>query len=275
MNLENAVKYHFAKSSQINDTPRCTSSDTLTGTDVMAAMGQTQSRAAMGYSAFLGKMGISKHDSERAINLLTEHALKNCDSVPALRKLESDIKPSVMQILAIYAYADYSRSAASVRQCECCAGQGFIEAEKFSMKTTMPNRLPQNWEHAKALRMVTPSEWETKRNVREVVRALCSKCKGKKVVSTACRDCKGRGKAINEKETKKQGVPVTGDCKQCGGRGYERIPSTDAYKAISCITESISLATWEKSVKRFYEMLIVKLEVEEAWADASLRKATA
>ncbi|MDI5563510.1 antitermination protein, partial [Salmonella enterica subsp. enterica serovar Kentucky] len=36
MNLENVVKFHFAKSTQINDTPRATASETLTGTDVMA-----------------------------------------------------------------------------------------------------------------------------------------------------------------------------------------------------------------------------------------------
>ena len=51
------MKYHFAKSTLISDSPRATASDSLTGTDIMAAMGMTQERAAMGYSAFLGKMG--------------------------------------------------------------------------------------------------------------------------------------------------------------------------------------------------------------------------
>lgn len=36
MNLENTVKYHFAKSTLISDSPRATGSDSLTGTDVMA-----------------------------------------------------------------------------------------------------------------------------------------------------------------------------------------------------------------------------------------------
>lgn len=48
MNLENTVKYHFAKSTLISDSPRATASDSLTGTDIMAAMGMTQERAAMG-----------------------------------------------------------------------------------------------------------------------------------------------------------------------------------------------------------------------------------
>lgn len=36
MNLENTVKYHFAKSTLISDSPRATASDSLTGTDIMA-----------------------------------------------------------------------------------------------------------------------------------------------------------------------------------------------------------------------------------------------
>ncbi|EJW6284122.1 antitermination protein [Escherichia coli] len=125
MNLENAVKFHFAKSTQINDTPRATSSETLTGTDVMAAMGMTQSRATLGYSAFLGKMEISSNDREKAIELLTQYALEHCDKVAALRKLENDIKPKVMQVLATFAYADYCRSAATPgARCRDCHGTG-------------------------------------------------------------------------------------------------------------------------------------------------------
>lgn len=108
MNLESTVKYHFAKSTQISDSPRATASDSLTGTDIMAAMGMTQERAAMGYSAFLGKMGISRNDREKAINLLAQYAMTCCDKVSALRKLESDIKPLVMQQLATFAFEDYS-----------------------------------------------------------------------------------------------------------------------------------------------------------------------
>lgn len=113
MNLENTVKYHFAKSTLISDSPRATASDSLTGTDIMAAMGMTQERAAMGYSAFLGKMGISNNDRDRAIGLLAEYALTKCDKVAALRKLSPTVKPKVIRILAEYAFEDYSRSASS------------------------------------------------------------------------------------------------------------------------------------------------------------------
>ena len=270
MNLENTVKYHFAKSTMISDSPRATASDSLTGTDIMAAMGMTQERAAMGYSAFLGKMGISNNDRERAIALLADYALTKCDKVAALRKLDAAIKPLVIRQLAVFAFEDYSRSAASVKQCECCKGQGFIEADVFTMKSHYTMRLPQ-W--AKDLKQ-SPSDFEIKRQVKDVVRVLCSTCKGKKVVSCACKDCHGRGKAVNQDLTEKHGVPVLADCKRCGGRGYERIPSTEAYAAMCQITDAISLDTWKKSVKPFYDQLITKFDIEEAWAEAQLKKIT-
>jgi len=255
MSLEATVKYHFPKGQNFSGTAPQTSPDTLTGTDYIAAMGMTQSRAPLGYSAFMGKVGVSENDAARAVSLLTEYALQTCDRVPAFRKLDTDIKPAVMQTLATYAYMDYCRSAASVKPCDCCRATGFIEADVFSMKSPL-------------------SGGET-RNVKETVRVLCKSCKGKGVVSTACRDCNGRGRAVMKAETEKQGVPVMGDCKRCCGRGYERIPAAEAYRAISGITERVSLATWDRSGKPFYDQLIGKLETEESWANAALNKVTA
>ncbi|NIG77867.1 antitermination protein [Klebsiella sp. Ap-873] len=273
MNLENGLKYHFAKTSQWSDSPRATETDSLTGTDVMAAQGMVQSRAPLGFSAFMGKMGVSSNDREKAIGLLTQHALDNCDKVPALRKLSPDIKPAVMQILAIYAYADYSRSAASTRECDCCSGTGFIDAEVFTMKAAM-GKMERSSE-VKLTRLTSPLPGNDLKQKREAVRVLCPKCEGKKVISTACRDCKGRGKALNEKETKRQGVPVMGDCKQCGGSGYSRIPSTEVHAAVCGITDFISLDTWKKSVKPFYDGLSTELDIQESRADRMLKKATA
>lgn len=255
MSLEATVKYHFPKGQNFSGTAPQTSPDTLTGTDYIAAMGMTQSRAPLGYSAFMGKVGVSENDAARAVSLLTEYALQTCDRVPAFRKLDADIKPAVMQTLATYAYMDYCRSAASVKPCDFCQATGFIEADVFSMKSPL-------------------SGGET-RNVKETVRVLCKSCKGKGVVSTACRDCNGRGRAVMKAETEKQGMPVMGDCKRCCGRGYERIPAAEAYRAVSLITGSISLATWDRSGKPFYDQLIGKLETEESWANAALNKVTA
>ncbi|MDK2365039.1 antitermination protein [Citrobacter braakii] len=275
MNLENTVKYHFAKSTLISDSPRATASDSLTCTDIMAAMGMTQERAAMGYSAFLGKMGISNNDRDRAIGLLSEYAMTKCDKIAALRKLEPGVKPLVMHQLAIFAFEDYSRSAASFKRCDCCSGKGFIEADVFSMKTNMPAYAKEIIKKSKELGLkIIPSQHQNKREVKEITRVLCPQCKGKKVISCACSDCHGRGKAVNQDLTEKRGVPVLDNCKRCGGRGYERIPSTEAYAAVCQITDAISLDTWKKSVKPFYDQLIMKFDIEEAWAENQLKQIT-
>lgn len=255
MGLEATVKYHFPKGQNFSGTAPQTSPDTLTGTDYIASMGMAMSRAPLGYSAFMGKVGVSENDAARAVSLLTEFALQSCDKVAAFRKLDADIKPVVMQTLATYAYLDYCRSAASVKPCDCCHAKGFIEATTFSMKS------PLSGGHS--------------RNVEETVRVLCKQCGGKGVVSTACRDCNGRGRAVMKAETERQGVPVMGDCKRCCGRGYERIPAVEAFRAVCDITESISLATWDRSGKPFFDQLIGKLEIEESWANAALNKVTA
>ncbi len=44
----------------MSDSPRATASDSLSGTDVMAAMGMAQSQAGFGMAAFCGK-----HNSAR------------------------------------------------------------------------------------------------------------------------------------------------------------------------------------------------------------------
>ena len=275
MNLENTVKYHFAKSTLISDSPRATASDSLTCTDIMAAMGMTQERAAMGYSAFLGKMGISNNDRERAIGLLAEYAMTKCDKVAALRKLEPGVKPLVMHQLATFAFEDYSRSAASVKRCDCCLGQGFIEADAFSMKTNTPAYAKEIIKKSKELGLkIIPSQHQNRREVKEITRILCPQCKGKTVISCACSDCHGRGKAVNQDLTEKQGVPVLANCKRCSGRGYERLSSTEAYAAVCQITDAISLDTWKKSVKPFYDQLITKFDIEEAWAEKQLKQIT-
>ncbi|EPZ2457255.1 antitermination protein [Citrobacter youngae] len=275
MNLENTVKYHFAKSTLISDSPRATASDSLTCTDIMAAMGMTQERAAMGYSAFLGKMGISNNDRERAIGLLAEYAMTKCDKVAALRKLELGVKPLVMHQLATFAFEDYSRSAASIKRCDSCSGQGFIEADVFSMKTNTPAYAKEIIKKSKELGLrIMPSQHQNRREVKEITRVLCPQCKGKTVISCACSDCHGRGKAVNQALTEKQGIPVLADCKRCGGRGYERLPSTEAYAAVCQITDAISLDTWKKSIKPFYDQLITKFDIEEAWAEKQLKQIT-
>lgn len=253
MNLENTLKFHFAKSTMISDSPRATSSDSLTGTDIMAAIGMTQTRADLGFSAFLGKMDISDYDRDRAIGLLTQYAMEQCDKVAALRKLETDIKLKVMQVLATFAFADYARSAASTRTCDCCQGNKFVEAQVMTMKHIGRPNLEER---------------------RETVKVLCHKCTGKGKLSNACQ-CKGRGKVLDKEKTLLQnGVPAYKDCSKCNGRKYARLPAENVRRALVEFDVEVSQPTWSRTWKPFWESLVEKCYQEEAYADRQLSKVT-
>ncbi|WP_332113528.1 antitermination protein, partial [Escherichia coli] len=102
----------------------------------------------------------------------------------------------------------------------------------------------------------------------------CPECGGRGEVSTACKDCRGRGVAIHREESVKRGMPVIRDCQRCGGRGYERLPSTEVFNAICEVTNQITRASWEKTVKKFYDALVTRFDIEEAWAERQLKKVT-
>jgi len=40
------------------------------------------------------------------------------------------------------------------------------------------------------------------------------------------------------------------------------------------MTDAVSLDTWKKSVKPFYDHLITKFDIEEVWADVQLKQIT-
>ena len=253
MNLENTLKFHFAKSTMISNSPRATASDSLTGTDIMAAIGMTQTRAALGFSAFLGKMDISDYDRDRAIGLLTQYAMEQCDKFAALRKLETDIKLKVMQVLATFAFADYSRSAASTRTCDCCQGNKFVEAQVMTMKHIGRPNLEER---------------------RETVRVLCHKCKGKGVLTNACQ-CNGKGVVLDKEKTILQGgVPVYKTCSRCNGRGYARLLPDSVRKYICATVMDIPETTWRRSYKDFFESLVGECIKQEEYANRMLNKVT-
>lgn len=97
--------------------------------------------------------------------------------------------------LATFAFEDYSRSAASVKQCDGCNEEGFIDAEVFIMKSHTPAREKRFVKMSlnMGIEDIRPSEYEVRRQVREGTRVLSPQCKGKKVVSCACNFCSNDG----------------------------------------------------------------------------------
>lgn len=278
MRLESIPKYFAPKSPTFSDSPRATASDALTGTDLMAAVGMCQAQAELGMSAFLGKMGVSDADKVKAVLLLAEQGMAESVRVAPLRKLQDSIRAKVILVMSVFAFLDYSRSAASVAACDACC-DGFVEERKFVM-----NKLAHAHDNVTSfargdlpasIKPVEGREMFVKHTYYDITKKVCKKCNGKKVISTACRDCSGRCEAVDREETERQGVPVKKACKRCGGRGYERIPASRAFDAVQQVTDAISLATWEKTVKPFYDGLIRILESEENHAEQVLQRVTA
>lgn len=125
MDLEKAIKFHSPNSSQLTDAPKATASEALTSFDVLGALGMVQRRSPLGFSAFNAKIELNESDKKRAIQLLTQHGLKHCGKVAALRKLDTKSKLTVVHTLATFAFASWSRSAATPgARCKDCHGTG-------------------------------------------------------------------------------------------------------------------------------------------------------
>nr|WP_310616673.1 antitermination protein [Pantoea cypripedii] len=269
MNLENSIKFFAPKSPQLSDSPRATASDSLTITDVMASFGLTEAQARFGFELFLSKHGITS--SDRAVEMLTDFGLSQAVRYRAIAELDNDIKRDLVQLLATFAYQDYSRSAASTRKCTCCSGTGFTDATVFTNKTYYPDGKPPVW--ARTTKGVFPSYWEEVRAKREVVRVLCKTCEGKGEISNACR-CHGKGKVLDEEKSALQGAPVMKECPKCSGRGYARLPAETVRRAAGYAVMAISQPTWSRSFKPFYELLIIQCHKEESFADEMLQRVT-
>lgn len=270
MKLESISKYFFAKGTMISDSPRATASDALTGTDIMAALGLADLKSGFGLDLFLAKMGISKPD--KAVESLYQFAIKQVYQCKAVSQLEDDIKHHVLQILATFAYQDYSRSAASVRTCDSCAGEGFIKAEVFTMKSAFGVARPEDFTEIVRVSSKLPCNVAVERS--EVVRIICKECHGKKVISNACR-CHGKGQVMDKEQTELQKVPVMKDCPKCDARGYVRLKFSNVLKAVQTEAPNIGKTTGYDHLKPFFEMLVSQCHKEEAYAEQMLSRVTA
>ncbi|EGQ5283230.1 antitermination protein [Enterobacter hormaechei] len=268
MNLESIAKYFAPKSPMFSDSPRATASDSLTGTDVMAALGLAGHKCGFGFDLYLSKIGISSPDI--ALERLYEQARKLSGKFRALSELDESARSGVLKVLCAFAYQDYARSAASVRRCDCCDGSGFTEIEVFTNKIQYPDGKPPKW--AKVTKGVYPSYWEEWKSVRENARVLCKACNGKGVISNACR-CHGKGKVLDKAESDRQGVPVMKSCDRCGGRGYARLKFSTVIEGVNTFAEIKKTAAYEQ-LQPLFEDLVAECHKQESMADSILSKVT-
>ncbi|EKS6748877.1 antitermination protein Q [Enterobacter kobei] len=269
MKLEASLKHFSPQGMHISDDVKGTSPDRLTGTDVMAAIGTTSSRARFGLAAFFGKAGISKTDEQIAVQALARYAM---DVAPKnVRKAAGGQFGWCMQMLAQFAFADYSRSAATSVTCHSCSGTGRTTREQITRKVSYPWGKAPYW--ACRSRAVRPSDWEQWTEVTEVVPAVCDACDGKGTISARCR-CGGKGEVLDRKATSERGAPVFKACERCSGNGFSGVPSTAAYKAILKRVPDLHVRTWTRNWKPFMEGLVDVCYREEQKADSAFQDAT-
>lgn len=249
MNLEALPKYYSPKSPKLSDAAPATGSGGLTITDVMAAQGMVQSKAPLGFALFLAKAGVQ--DPQFAIEGLLNYAMA-LDN-PTLNKLSEEIRLQIIPYLVSFAFADYSRSAASKARCEPCAGTGFHNVLREVVK------------YSRSGESVIKEEW---------VKELCQHCHGKGEVSTACRGCKGKGIVLDEKRTRLHGAPVYKICGRCNGNRFSRLPTTLARCHVQKLVPDLTDYQWYKGYADVIDKLVTKCWQEEAYAEVQLRKVT-
>lgn len=251
MNLESLPKFYSPKSPKLNDETPATGGDALTITDVMAAQGFVQAQASLGFNLFLAKMGIQ--DPQPAIDGLFNYALalKN----PVLNKLSEKSRLEIIGCLVRFAYADYSRSAATKAVCAHCGGEGVRRSLQEVVKHPGVHGVEARVKH-------------------EVVEELCEHCNGKGEVSTACRGCKGKGTVLDEKRTKLLDVPVQKVCGRCNGHRFSRVPTSLARAVVEQLVPDLTKHQWYSGYADVIDKLVTKCWQEEAYAENLLRKVT-
>lgn len=258
MKLEASLKHFSPQGMHISDSVKGTSPDRITGTDIMAAIGTTSARARFGLAAFFGKAGISKTDEQLAVQALARHAM---DSAPKnVRKAAGGEFGWCMQVLAQFAFAEYSRSAATSVTCHGCNGAGLTTQHEDVIKH--PGIF-----NADGDEVVAP------KIKHEMVKRTCATCGGKGVIHARCR-CGGKGEVLDRVATKEKGAPVFKTCERCSGNGFSSVPSTAAHKAVLKRLPDLHVRTWTRNWKPFLEALVSICHQEETKAEAEFQRAT-
>ncbi|MEW5290312.1 antitermination protein [Erwinia papayae] len=258
MKLESAVKYFSPKSQNFTDTSRATASDSLTGTDLMGAIGYCQSKAGFGVSAFLAKTGVSNDDRYRTIEQLLSYAHRTAPKL-VIRAAGAKLGKCLV-ILSKLAFEEYSRSAATTSACKSCGGEGFNLVQREVVKYA-------GYINLSGEEVIPP------RTEIELVRERCQPCKGKGKVTARCR-CNGTGRVRDLAESARQGAPVDRECERCSGRGFKRMPAARAFQAVTLLLPELTQSSWSRNWKPFFEQLVAKCEIEENYADMAFKKIT-
>nr|WP_194717594.1 antitermination protein [Pantoea agglomerans] len=253
------MKYFNPKGQAFTDSSRATGIESLTGTDLMGAIGFCQSKSPFGIAAVMAKTGNSEQDAVITVQQLMYYARRTAP--PLVRKAAGHKLGRCLVVLSKLAFDEYSRSAATDSECPKCDGHGFHVERRQVVK------YPGYISALDGKEKIPPlCEFQE-------VRENCTACKGMGKVKARCR-CNGTGRVRDVVKSACRGAPVDRECERCKGRGYKRMPSSIAFRAISVLVPDLTQSSWSRNWKPFFENLVVKCEIEENHADAIFRQAT-
>jgi len=259
MKLESALKYFNPKSQKYDATTPATGKESLTANDLMGAIGFCQSKSPFGLSAVMAKTGNNEHDTARTVQQLVHYASRTAPKL--LRKAAGPKLKNCLVILSKIAFDEYVRLASSTAPCRLCKGTGIREVIRDFVK------------YPGYISSVDGEEKIPPRIESELVREKCDHCNGKGREPARCR-CNGTGRVRDMAESARRGAPVDKECERCSGRGYRRMPSSTAFRAINVLVPELTQSSWSRNWKPFFEKLVAKCEIEENHADLTFQRIT-
>ena len=165
-----------------------------------------------------------------------------------------------MQMLAQFAFAEYSRSAETSVTCHSCSGSGLTSQYEDVIKH--PGVF-----NSDGMEIVPP------KIKHELVKRKCAACNGKGELLARCR-CGGKGEVLDRKATSERGAPVFKTCERCSGNGFSAVSSATVHRAILKRLPDLHQSPWSRNWKPFYEMLVDTLRQGERHAAVEFEKAT-
>ncbi len=259
MKLEKSLKYFNPQGAPVSDTRTSASPEHLTRADVMYAIGTTGCRARFGLATFLGKAGVSRSEKQQAIQALARHAIETAPK--NVRKAAGTALGRCCLVLAQFAFAEYSRSAATSVTCHTCKGSGFTSQSEDVIR--YPGIFSSD-----GVEIVPP------KIKHETVKRICVECNGKGKLKARCR-CGGRGVVLDRLETKERGAPVYKVCERCSGKGFADVPSATVHRAILNHLPDLHQSSWSRNWRPFYEHLVDICWRAEKMADSEFQQVTA
>ncbi|EIX9048223.1 TPA: antitermination protein [Klebsiella oxytoca] len=258
MKLESALKHFSPQGLRISDNVNSTSPERLTGTDIKAALGTTCCRVRFGLAAFFGKAGVSENDERSAIKALTRYAMEIAPK--NVRKAAGGEFGWCMNIMADYAFAEYSRSASTCVVCSNCSGSGITSHCEEVIKH--PGII-----NAVGVEIIPP------KIKCERVEKLCLICKGKGKIQARCR-CGGKGEILDRAASEENGKPIFKQCGRCSGRGFSSVSSATIHRVIIKRLPELHQSSWSRNWKPFYEQLVDVCKNEERRAAVEFERIT-